>query len=178
MRSRFSRLVFACLCASTFSCAAARPPQATPPPQSSPPPAQAAPSSTRATTGDPTAPRVRLLATGGTISNRTGGRLSAEELVKSIPELPRYTRAEFEQFTNVSSAQLTLEQWLNLARRINELYRTDPELAGVVVTSGTDTLEELAYFLNLTATKGPQTSWKDSGWRLIQHHADAGSWSC
>lgn len=91
-------------------------------------------------------PRVRLVATGGTISNRTGGRLTAEELVKSIPELDQHVRAEFEQFANESSSSLTIEQWIQLARRINELYRQDSELAGIVVTSGTDTLEELAYF--------------------------------
>lgn len=95
-------------------------------------------------------PRVRLVATGGTISNRTGGRLTAEELVKSIPELDQHVRAEFEQFANESSSSLTIEQWIRLARRLNELYRQDPDLAGVVVTSGTDTLEELAYFLHLT----------------------------
>jgi L-asparaginase len=95
-------------------------------------------------------PRVRLVATGGTISNRTGGRLTADELVKSIPNLDRYVRPESEQFVNTSSSSLTLEQWLQLARRINELYRQDKSLAGVVVTSGTDTLEELAYFLDLT----------------------------
>jgi L-asparaginase len=95
-------------------------------------------------------PRVRLVATGGTISNRAGGRLTAEDLVKSIPNLDRYVRAESEQFANTSSSAVSLEQWLQLARRINELYRTDTDLAGVVVTSGTDTLEELAYFLDLT----------------------------
>lgn len=93
---------------------------------------------------------MRLVATGGTISNRAGGRLTAEELVQSIPELPRYADAEFEQFANVASSQLTLAQWLALARRINALFRDDPSLAGIVVTSGTDTLEETAYFLNLT----------------------------
>jgi L-asparaginase len=95
-------------------------------------------------------PRVRLVATGGTISNRDGGRLTADELLKSMPSLDRYVRAEAEQFANVSSSAVTLEQWLQLTRRINDLYRSDPELAGVVVTSGTDTLEELAYFLDLT----------------------------
>jgi L-asparaginase len=95
-------------------------------------------------------PKVRLVATGGTISNRTGARLTAEELVKSIPGLDRYVRPEFEQFTNVASSDLTLKQWLDLAKRINRLFREDPDLAGVVVTSGTDTLEETAYFLDLT----------------------------
>jgi L-asparaginase len=95
-------------------------------------------------------PRVRLVATGGTISNRTGGRLTAEELVTSIPALDRYVQVEVEQFSNVSSSEITLDQWLQLARRINELYQKDAALAGVVVTSGTDTLEELAYFLDLT----------------------------
>jgi L-asparaginase len=95
-------------------------------------------------------PKVRLIATGGTISNRTGGRLSADELLQSIPTLDRYVRADGEQFANVASSELTLTQWLDLARRINQAFREDPELAGVVVTSGTDTLEETAYFLNLT----------------------------
>jgi L-asparaginase len=95
-------------------------------------------------------PRVRLVATGGTISNRSGGRLTAGELLESMPTLDRYVRAEAEQFANVASSSLTLEQWVQLARRINELYRQDKDLAGVVVTSGTDTLEELAYFLDLT----------------------------
>ena len=95
-------------------------------------------------------PRVRLVATGGTISNRTGSRLTADELVKSIPDLGQYVRAESEQFANESSSALTLDQWLQLARRLNALFQQDAELAGLVVTSGTDTLEELAYFLHLT----------------------------
>lgn len=98
----------------------------------------------------PTAgPRVRLVATGGTISNRTGARLTAEELVNSMPGIERFATPEFEQFANVASSQLTLDQWLGLAKRLNELA-TDRTLEGLVVTSGTDTLEELAYFLDLT----------------------------
>lgn len=95
-------------------------------------------------------PRVRLVATGGTISNRDGGRLTAEELIKLMPSVERYARPEYEQFANVASSQLTLDQFLGVSRRINELFTTDASLAGVVVTSGTDTLEELAYFLDLT----------------------------
>jgi len=95
-------------------------------------------------------PRVRLVATGGTISNKTGGRLTAEELVQSMPGIERYAKPEFEQFSNLASSELTLDQWLALAKRLNEIFRTDPGIAGLVVTSGTDTLEELAYFLDLT----------------------------
>ena len=95
-------------------------------------------------------PRVRLVATGGTISNRDNGRLTAEELVALMPNVGRYARPEYEQFANVASAQMSIAQWLTLANRINQLYKEDPGVAGVVVTSGTDTLEELAYFLDLT----------------------------
>jgi len=102
------------------------------------------------TAGAQAVPRVRLVATGGTISNRTGGRLTAEELVQSMPGIERYARPEFEQFSNLASGELTLDQWLALSKRLNELFKTDNDLAGIVVTSGTDTLEELAYFLDLT----------------------------
>jgi len=95
-------------------------------------------------------PKVRLVATGGTISNRNGGRLTAEELVASMPGLDRYVRPEAEQFSNTSSGALTLKQWLDLSRRINTVFKEEPDLSGVVVTSGTETLEETAYFLDLT----------------------------
>ncbi len=95
-------------------------------------------------------PHVHMLATGGTISNRDGGRLTAEDLAKSMPGLDKQVRLTYEQFANVASSQLTLEQWLSLSRRINELFTADQALAGVVVTSGTDTLEETAFFLHLT----------------------------
>ena len=94
--------------------------------------------------------RVRLITTGGTISNRPGGRLSAVELLASVPDLEDLIEAEAEEFANIPSSALTLDQWTQLARRINEVFQTDPALAGIVVTSGTDTLEELAYFLHLT----------------------------
>ncbi len=95
-------------------------------------------------------PRVRLVATGGTIANRAGARLTPAELLRLAPQAERHARVEAEAFTNVSSGQLTLEQWLQLAKRLNDVLRDDAECAGVVVTSGTDTLEELAYFLHLT----------------------------
>jgi L-asparaginase len=100
---------------------------------------------------DPAArPRVHLIATGGTISRRAGGRLTADDLLSSAPDLSRIARAEAEQFANTTSGALTLDQWLQLARRINTLFSTDPALSGIVVSIGTDTLEETAYFLDLT----------------------------
>jgi L-asparaginase len=95
-------------------------------------------------------PRVHLFATGGTISNRTGGRLTVEELIQSLPNLDRRVQATGEQFANVASGSVTMAMWLDLSRRINARFQQDPGLAGAVVTSGTDTLEELAYFLHLT----------------------------
>ena len=97
-----------------------------------------------------TAPHVHFVATGGTISNREGGRLTAEELAKNMPGVERYARVTYEQFTNVASSELSLAQWLTLSKRVSEVFANDKELAGVVVTSGTDTLEETAFFLHLT----------------------------
>jgi L-asparaginase len=94
---------------------------------------------------------VRLVATGGTIATRQGGsRLSAQELLQTIPDLQRYVRPEWEQFSNVASTALALDQWVRLARRLNDLLNDDATLQGIVVTTGTDTLEELAFFLHLT----------------------------
>jgi len=95
-------------------------------------------------------PRVRFIATGGTIATRGGTRLTAEEMLQLVPGLSRYARPEPEQFANVASTALTLDQWLQLAKRVNQVFEEEPGLAGAVITSGTDSLEELAYFLHLT----------------------------
>ncbi len=124
-------------------------------------------------------PTVRLLATGGTISNRPGGRLTAKQLADSVPNLDQHVVVESEQFANVASSSLTLDQWVKLSRRINQLFTERAELDGVVVTSGTDTLEEVAYFLHLTvrsdrpvvvvgAMRPPQALGYDGAANLLQ----------
>lgn len=104
-------------------------------------------------------PRVLILGTGGTIAGeqREPGtqegyeiRRQVRDILASVPETRRYARVETEQFSNVSSNGITPVQWLQLARRINSLFRQRPDLAGIVVTHGTNRLEETAFFLHLT----------------------------
>ena len=102
------------------------------------------------TWADSELPRIRFIATGGTIATRGGTRMSAEEVLQLVPGLQRHARPEPEQFANVASTAMTLDQWVQLARRVNEVFDHDPGLTGAVITSGTDSLEELAYFLHLT----------------------------
>ena len=107
----------------------------------------------------PTAlPRVVVLATGGTIASRfdsTIGALapavSGSELVRSVPGLDKVASVDVEQIANIGSYDITPEIWRRLAKRANELLALE-NVAGVVVTHGTDTLEETAYFLDLTVT--------------------------
>ncbi len=96
-------------------------------------------------------PRVRVIATGGTIAGRTtGGQLTGAQIVDAVPQLAEVAIIEVEEFSRIGSSAMTPDHWLRLARRINELFATDAELAGVVVTHGTDTMEETGYFLHLT----------------------------
>lgn len=96
-------------------------------------------------------PRVLVVATGGTIAGRSsGGQLTGAQLVEAVPELAGVARIEVEEFARVGSSAMTPDHWLRLARRINEAFDEDEDLAGVLVTHGTDTMEETAYFLHLT----------------------------
>src|SRR5215472_17379317 len=104
-------------------------------------------------------PHVLVLATGGTIAGEQGEpgtlggyeiRRPIAEIVAQVPEIKRFAQVETEQFSNIPSAQMTPEQWLLLARRINNTFEKRPEIAGIVVTHGTDRLEETAFFLYLT----------------------------
>src|SRR5207245_2251808 len=107
----------------------------------------------------PELPRVLIIATGGTIAGEQGEpgtlggydiRKPISEIVAEIPEIRRYAQVETTQFANIPSAYITPDQWLQLARNVNSVFEKRPEIAGIVVTHGTDRLEETAFFLHLT----------------------------
>ena len=107
----------------------------------------------------PALPVVWVVATGGTIAGRGAsptnlvykpGAVTGEELVNAVPEIREYAEVKVEQLFNIGSSDITAANWLTLANRINGILAADSGVAGVVVTHGTATLEETAYFLNLT----------------------------
>lgn len=96
-------------------------------------------------------PRVRIITTGGTIAGgRAGGGLTGEDFLEAVPELATVADLTAEEFSRVGSSKMTPSHWLGLSRRINQLFREDSTLTGIVVTHGTDSLEETAFFLHLT----------------------------
>ncbi|AFM42078.1 L-asparaginase/GlutRNAGln amidotransferase subunit D [Desulfosporosinus acidiphilus SJ4] len=100
--------------------------------------------------------KVLLIATGGTIAMRKdkAGKavpaVSGHELLESIPELTRHAKWDVCDFSNVASCNMDLNQMKRLASVIEEWLSKDSSLRGIVVTHGTDTLEETAYFLDIT----------------------------
>lgn len=117
----------------------------------------AQPTTTPATASAPAAPRphVLLVATGGTIASTNyyvgqGAKIGVDALLKAVPALDTVATISAQQFSNVASMSMTPTLWLALARGIGDTLRARPDLAGVVVTHGTDTMEETAYFLDLT----------------------------
>lgn len=104
-------------------------------------------------------PHIKILATGGTIAGSaaqagqltgyTAGALGIESLISAVPELESAAQVSGEQIANIDSCNITSGLWFKLAARCNELM-ADESVDGIVITHGTDTLEETAYFLNLT----------------------------
>jgi L-asparaginase len=94
-------------------------------------------------------PLIKVVATGGTIANTPSGRLHAGEVAEAIPELKKVARLEVEEVIRVGSASITVENWLKLAKRINEILANEKDVKGMVVTHGSNTLEETGYFLSL-----------------------------
>jgi len=107
----------------------------------------------------PQRPRVVVLSTGGTIAGRAGsetnlteykaGDIAGADLVAAVPSIATHADVRVEQISNIGSTNMRSAIWLALAARIDEIFRGDPGVAGVVITHGTNTLEETAYFLHL-----------------------------
>ena len=104
-------------------------------------------------------PRVHILATGGTIAGKASSALNTShyqaglvpinELTSAVTGMEEIARVSAEQVLNVPSSAITPDDLLALVRRIDHIFSTDAELDGIVVTHGTDTLEESAYFAHL-----------------------------
>src|SRR6516225_1962381 len=109
-------------------------------------------------------PNIVVLATGGTIAGAassdvqaayTSGQVGVEQLIAAVPQAKKLATLRGEQISNIGSQDMNDEVWLKLGHRVNELAAM-PDVDGIVITHGTDTIEETAYFLNLIAkTKKP-----------------------
>ncbi|HXO85702.1 MAG TPA: asparaginase domain-containing protein, partial [Gemmatimonadales bacterium] len=110
-----------------------------------------------ARTSAPPLPNIVVLATGGTIAGAassdvqagyTSGQVGVEQLLAAVPQAKKIANLRGEQIANIGSQDMNDSVWIKLATRVNALL-AQPDVAGVVITHGTDTIEETAYFLNL-----------------------------
>ena len=102
-------------------------------------------------------PNIMILATGGTIAGSaesqtqagyTSGQVGVDVLINAVPQIQEIANISGEQVANVGSQDMSDAIWITLAGRINALLAKS-DVDGIVITHGTDTLEETSYFLNL-----------------------------
>ncbi|MHB2209664.1 asparaginase [Methylobacterium sp. CM6257] len=101
-------------------------------------------------------PKIAVVATGGTIAMKLDPTthapvpaLSGEDLVSAVPKLKDIATIAVTEFSNVPSDYMGPDRWPALSRKVEEIL-ADPEVRGVIVLHGTDTLDQTAYFLDLT----------------------------
>ena len=107
-------------------------------------------------------PAVRVIGTGGSIAGvgpdrmdfilypEIGNHITIQQSLDRVPEIQEIADVRSEDLVSVGSTAIGAAEWLGLARRINQIFRDEPDVAGVAITHGTATLEETSYFLHLT----------------------------
>ncbi len=100
-------------------------------------------------------PVVQLIATGGTIAMKIDPvkkapvpAISGEDLLATVPDIADFARIEVKNISNVASCEMSPERWVELQKAVIAALER-PEVAGVIISHGTDTLEETAYFIDL-----------------------------
>lgn len=94
-------------------------------------------------------PRIRIIATGGTIANSPDGRMAVETVLEQVPAVEAFADIAVRDYIRVGSSEITVQNWIDLAQVIAEELERHPDTDGIVVTHGSNTSEETAYFLNL-----------------------------
>ena len=107
-------------------------------------------------------PTVRVIGTGGSIAGvgpdrmdfilypEIGDHITIQQSLDRVPEIQDIAEVRSEDLVSVGSTAIGAAEWLALARRINQIFRDETDVAGVAITHGTATLEETSYFLHLT----------------------------
>ncbi len=106
--------------------------------------------------GNQKLPTVAIISTGGTIAEKIDPAtkaavpaVSGSDLIKAVPGLIKIANLRVVNFCNIDSSQMTPEIWAKLSRKVDEILK-DPKVAGAVITHGTDTMAEGAFFLDIT----------------------------
>ena len=95
-------------------------------------------------------PEIVLITTGGTIGMyANGSMMNGEELLKTIPDLNGIAKVRLEEFSSINSSYIIPQLWIQLSNRVTSLLE-ERQIQGIVITHGTDTIEETAFFLGLT----------------------------
>src|SRR5204863_9560817 len=125
-------------------------------------------------------PKIVILATGGTIAGAAASQTSAgyqsgavgvDVLIQAVPQMKELADVSGEQIASIGSQDMNDEVWLKLAKRVNELL-AKPDVAGVAITHGTDTMEETSYFLDLVVKSDKPVVLTGSMWPSTAMSAD------
>ena len=101
-------------------------------------------------------PKIVVISTGGTIAMKLDEKtkeavpaLTGKDLIEAVPQIKDLADIEVVEFSNIDSSYMTPDHWIKLAKLVNKTLQRD-DVTGVVITHGTDTMEETSYFLDLT----------------------------